>query len=145
MHLKHSIGGLASRRSERGCAMENTGRWQRCLRAFPLEMHWWWKAEKMGKRNVIHLCQRLVDENTGITELWNLVHPGLLLGFSLSWRDNLLAEYARERKAEWGTHQLPKLCRGEKHYHPTNSFTLKGFSSNKSAWTSVSENVRVCA
>lgn len=90
----------------------------------------WRKQQK--RVNVIYLCQRLADENTGITGPGNLIHPGLLLGFSLSSRDNLLADCAVERTArEWGACRLPKLLRGVKCY-PMNSLTLKGFSSNNS-------------
>lgn len=65
-------------------------------------------------------------------ELGDLIHPGLLLGFSLSSRENIPADSATERKArERGAHRPPKLFRGEKRY-PTHSLILKGFRSNNS-------------
>lgn len=51
----------------------------------------------MGKRNIIYLYQRLV-ENMG-TRMCNLIHPEMLLGFNLRLRDRLPAGFVQCRRA----------------------------------------------
>lgn len=74
----------------------------------------------MGKRNIIYLYQRPV-ENMGI-RMCDLIHPELLLGFNLRLRDFQLDLC---NAGEWGA------LREEK-FHLRNSLILKGFSSNNS-------------
>lgn len=77
------------------------------------------KQKKMWKRNVIYLYRRLADENTGITELGNLIHPGLLLGFSLSSGDNFLAGSVQwKEKQESGERAGSQSFLGEKNTVP---------------------------
>lgn len=75
----------------------------------------------------------------GIIELGKLIQPRLLLGFSLSSRDNFELTLCNGKK-RLGNTLAPKGFQGEKRY-PTNSLILKGFSSNNSIQTSVSENI----